>query len=232
MASISTTSGRTDMEPANACQGMAPSSSSSPPSSSQSLFSCCLDWVSPFLSWHSMESDSVASTSAFLDLEVLEYGDFLPTTIEAAIRGANLHIAIFSESYAESAWFLDELSLMLKSGAKIVPIFYYVEPSDLRYVAQGKGKYVAAFNKHEKKRRYKPEKLQEWKKALSEVSLDEMRLFKNMVNIVLKEICDVPLIVAKHPVGLNETVEDFEKTLQLIPGDQGVQIVDIWGMGG
>ncbi|XP_057834368.2 TMV resistance protein N-like [Cryptomeria japonica] len=178
-----------------------------------------------------------ASTS-----EELEYGDFLPTAIEAAIRGANLHIAIFSERYAESPWCLEELSLMVKSGVKIVPIFYYVEPSDLRYVAQGKGKYVAAFNKHEKKCRYKPEKLQEWKRALSDVSFyigqiiknngDEMRLFKNIVNIVLKEIQHVPLMVAKHPIGLNEAVEDFENALQLVPGDQSVQIVGIWGMGG
>ncbi|GLJ07643.1 hypothetical protein SUGI_0071620 [Cryptomeria japonica] len=80
------------------------------------------------------------------------------------------------------------------------------------------------------------------KKALSEVSLysgqiinnngDEMRLFKNMVNIVLKEIRDVQLVVAKHPVGLDEAVEDFENTLQLVSSDQGVQIVGIWGMGG
>ncbi|XP_059066927.1 disease resistance protein Roq1-like [Cryptomeria japonica] len=131
---------------------------------------------------------------------------------------------------------------MLKSGAKIIPVFYYVEPSDLRYVAHGKGKYAAAFNKHEKNCRYKPEKLQEWKKVLSEVSLysgeiiknngDEMRLFKNIVNIVLKEIRNVPLIVAKHPVGLNEAMKDFENTLKLVQSDQGVQIVGIWGMGG
>ncbi|GLJ07625.1 hypothetical protein SUGI_0071180 [Cryptomeria japonica] len=185
--------------------------------------------------------DSMKVT-AFLDSEESQYGDFLPTTIEAAIRGATLHIAIFSESYAESAWCLEQLSLMLKSGAKIVPIFYHVEPSDLRYVAQGKGKYVAAFNKHEMKCRYKPEKLREWKEALSKVSLysgqiiknngDEMRVFKNIVNIVLKEIHNGPLIVAKHPVGLNKAVEDLENTLQLKEGDQGVQIVGIWGMGG
>ncbi|XP_059066955.1 disease resistance protein Roq1, partial [Cryptomeria japonica] len=308
MASISITSYPTEREPASACQGVATSSSSSP-SSSQSLFSCCFDWVSPFLSRRSMESNSMESTSgatvcipenegtmgafqeiapyastsgtssipiqkpcfdvfinhrgpdvkktlatriydilhdmkvtAFLDSKELEYGDFLPTAIEAAIRGANLHVAIFSVHYAESPWCLEELSLMVKSGVKIVPIFYYVEPSDLRYVAQGKGKYVAAFNKHEKKCRYRPEKLQEWKRALSDVSFysgqiiknngDEMRLFKNIVNIVLKEIQHVPLMVAKHPIGLNEAVEDFENTLELVSGDEGVQIVGIWGMGG
>ncbi|GLJ52294.1 hypothetical protein SUGI_1112370 [Cryptomeria japonica] len=156
---------------------------------------------------------------AFLDSEVLEYGDFLPTTLEAAIRSATLQIAIFSECYAESAWCLEELSLMLKSG-----------------------KYAAAFEKHDKKLRYSPEKLKEWKDALYKVSFftgeiiknndDETRLFKNIVNIVLKEISNVPLVVAKHPVGLNKAAEDFENTVQLAQGDQGVQIVGIWGMGG
>ncbi|GLJ44460.1 hypothetical protein SUGI_0932860 [Cryptomeria japonica] len=181
--------------------------------------------------------------TVFLDSKELEYGDFMPTTLEAAMRGASLHIAIFSKRYAESPWCLEELFFMLKTGAKIIPVFYYVEPTDLRYVAQRKGIYVDAFKKHEKKRRYSPEKLREWKKALYDVSFytgeiirnnnDEMRLLKNIVNIVLKEVNNVPLVVANHPVALKETVQDFElNTVQPAKGDQGVQIVGIWGMGG
>ncbi|GLJ15337.1 hypothetical protein SUGI_0251510 [Cryptomeria japonica] len=88
---------------------------------------------------------------------------------------------------------------------------------------------------------YSPEKLQEWKEALHNVSFytgeiirnedDEMRLLKNIVNCVLKLKHDVPLTVAKHPVGLKEIVEDFEmNTLQSARGD--ARIVGIWGMGG
>ncbi|GLJ52807.1 hypothetical protein SUGI_1124920 [Cryptomeria japonica] len=180
--------------------------------------------------------------TAFLDSEELEYGDFFPRTLEAVVRGATLHIAIFSEGYAESPWCLEELSLMLKSGTKIIPIFYHLEPTDIRHVARGKGMYVAAFKKHEENGRYEPEKLKEWKDALYKVSFyigqivksndDEMRLYKNIVNIVLKEISNVPLVVAKHPVGLDEIVKDFENTVQLADGDQSVQVVGIWGMGG
>ncbi|GLJ15338.1 hypothetical protein SUGI_0251540 [Cryptomeria japonica] len=61
--------------------------------------------------------------SVFLDSEELEYGDFLPRTIEAAMASALLHIAIFSKGYAESPWCLAELSFMLKSGATIIPIY-------------------------------------------------------------------------------------------------------------
>ncbi|GLJ52903.1 hypothetical protein SUGI_1127010 [Cryptomeria japonica] len=215
MASSSNTSGRREMEPANSSTGG------------------CIQENELIAAFHEIAPSTP---------EELEYGDFLPTTLEAAIRGATLHIAIFSKSYAESVWCLAELSCMIKSGTKIVPFFYYVEPNDLRYVAQRKGIYADSFERHKNKRRYSPDKLKEWEYALHKVSFysgeiiknndDEMRLLKNIVNIVLKEISNVPLVVAKHPVGLNEVVEDFEKTLQLVQDDQSVQIVGIWGMGG
>ncbi|GLJ38064.1 hypothetical protein SUGI_0774790 [Cryptomeria japonica] len=159
------------------------------------------------------------------------------------MRNASVHIAIFSENYANSPWCLAELSFMLKTGAKIIPVFYYVEPTDLRYVPQGKGIYVDAFEEYDMKGRCSPEKLQEWKLALNNVSFyvgqiiknneDERRFLKNIVNIVLKEINKAPLVVANHPVGLEETLLDFEmNTLQSGHGDRAVQIVGIWGMGG
>lgn len=106
----------------------------------------------------------------FLDVEELQLGDFLPTTIEDAMRGASLHIAIFSKNYAHSPWCLAELSFMLKTGTRIVPVFYRVEPCDLRWVINGKGIYSDAFSKHELKGRYSSEKLHEWKMALNAVS--------------------------------------------------------------
>ncbi|XP_057837026.2 probable 2' cyclic ADP-D-ribose synthase BdTIR [Cryptomeria japonica] len=64
-------------------------------------------------------------------------GDSFPSTIETAIRSAAVHIAILSKGYAESPWCLEELDLMLRSKAKIIPLFYGVKPSDLRYIERG-----------------------------------------------------------------------------------------------
>ncbi|GLJ53891.1 hypothetical protein SUGI_1151170 [Cryptomeria japonica] len=245
----STISGRSESDPANTAtfHEIAPSASASGTSSTL-IQKPCYD---VFINHRGPDvKETLASSiynlladmkvAAFLDSEELDYGDFLPTAIEAAIRGATLHIAIFSKRYAESPWCLAELSSMLKSGAKIVPVFYHVEPNDLRYVA--KGTYADYFERHEEKCRYSPQKLKEWKEALSEVSFysgeiiknddDEVRLLKNIVNIVLKEISNVSLVVAKYPVGLNEAVEDFENTVQLAQVNSGTQIVGIWGMGG
>lgn len=106
----------------------------------------------------------------FLDVEALEPGDSMPAEIQRAITSAALQIAIFSPNYAESAWCLAELSFMLKTGAKIIPIFYHVEPSELRWIDLGKGMYADAFSEHGKKGKYSPEKLDEWKRALYNIS--------------------------------------------------------------
>ncbi|GLJ27323.1 hypothetical protein SUGI_0536190 [Cryptomeria japonica] len=157
------------------------------------------------------------------------------------MKTASLHIAIFSENYAQSRWCLDELSFMCKTGTKIVPIFYHVKPEDVRYA---KGVYAAAFERHKENGRYTSKKLQEWKDALSSVSNnighivnnkeDENMLLKNITYCAMKETGKLPFMVAKHPVGLDEIVEDFEKItkIQSDRSDQIVPIVGIWGMGG
>ncbi|GLJ15088.1 hypothetical protein SUGI_0246630 [Cryptomeria japonica] len=156
---------------------------------------------------------------------------------------ASLHLAIFSPTYAQSPWCLAELSFMLKTATPIIPIFYRVQPNDLRHLIHGKGIYAASFLEHEKKGRYSIHKLQEWKMALHEVSFytgesidnyeDEQRVLKNIVNHVLKVMQMVPLEVATHPVGLEEVVVDLQMTIsKSVKGLHDVQIVGIWGMGG
>ncbi|GLJ38792.1 hypothetical protein SUGI_0790800 [Cryptomeria japonica] len=113
----------------------------------------------------------------FLDEKELELGDCITAEIEEAMRTSLIHIAIFSPRYAESPWCLAELTYMLKTGTTIIPVFYDVEPSDLRYL---KGPFGAAFEEHEnkKRKRYAPEKLEEWKEALSNISLRHGQVLK------------------------------------------------------
>ncbi|XP_059065776.1 TMV resistance protein N-like [Cryptomeria japonica] len=176
----------------------------------------------------------------FLDEKELELGNFITAEIEEAMRTSLIHIAIFSPRYAESPWCLAELSYMLKTGTTIIPVFYDVEPSDLRYL---KGPFGAAFEEHEnkKRKRYAPEKLEEWKEALSNISLrhgqvlkgksdDGGKLLKSIVNCVMKHMKrEVQLEVAKYPVGLDEAVHACESKFD---SSQKIQIVGIVGMGG
>ncbi|GLJ34138.1 hypothetical protein SUGI_0686330 [Cryptomeria japonica] len=109
------------------------------------------------------------------------------------MSSAKLHIAIFSPNYAQSPWCLEELSFMLTTGTQIVPVFYHLQPDDVQYA---KGVFADAFSTHEKKGRYTRQKLQEWKNALSIISLvkgqtidnndDEEMVLKSIVNFVSK----------------------------------------------
>ncbi|GLJ15092.1 hypothetical protein SUGI_0246680 [Cryptomeria japonica] len=129
---------------------------------------------------------------------------------------------------------------MLKTRTPIIPIFYQVQPEDLRHL---KGTYASAFLEHEAKGRYRKDQLLEWKMALHNVSFykgesvnnseEEQRVLKNVVNRVLEKMKIVPLEVAKHPVGLEEVVADFEMTAsEFAKNHPDNQIVGIWGMGG
>ncbi|GLJ37252.1 hypothetical protein SUGI_0755570 [Cryptomeria japonica] len=178
---------------------------------------------------------------AFLDSQELEKGDFFPSAIKDAINSAAVHIAIFSKRYAESFWCLEELRLMLKTKAKLIPVFYDVAPEELRRIE--KGKYGLAFEKYKEKGRYL-DKLEDWKKALHLVSSisgydltkdnqqNSEKELKKIVSKVLEEVEKTrPIDVAKNPVGLNELVENFERRCQMV-SEQKVGMIGIFGSGG
>ncbi|XP_059065420.1 disease resistance protein Roq1 [Cryptomeria japonica] len=173
---------------------------------------------------------------AFLDSEEKELGYSFPSTIETAIRSAKVHIAIFSKSYAESPWCLAELVLMLQSQAKIIPVFYEVEPWEFTQI--GKGVYADAFSKYEEEGRYL-EKLNEWKQALRSISYTagekcdsfSDRDCQKIVEVVRKEVQrKTCLHVAPYPVGLQNLVEDFENQCGLERMKH--KVIGIFGMGG
>lgn len=115
----------------------------------------------------------------FLDREGLQGGDNLSSTIEAAIKSASVHVAVFSPRYAESVWCLKELVLMKDSGAPIIPVFYHVKPAELRWT-RVKSKlcwkkptnraYAQALQKLERKGRCDSSTIENWRDALSHVS--------------------------------------------------------------
>jgi len=189
--------------------------------------------------------------TAFLDREVLRVGETLTSQIQEAIQNASVHIAIFSERYAESSWCLKELVLMLETGKPIIPVFYHVRPADLRWTQDGNYKYTQALRDlemkktvdsetHEEKPRYQSTTIQNWRDALSSVAGicgldleaefngDEGKLLDKVVQLVLKQL-KKPLYVAKFPTGLDEKVQDFENT---VLWKQHNGIVGIVGMGG
>ena len=99
----------------------------------------------------------------FLDARSLMKGDPALKSIDQALDMAKVHVAVVSRGYAESKYCLNELVAMVKSGKPVVPVFYDVEPVDLRWVENGP--FAEAFEKHNLKGRTQ-KRMQEWREAL------------------------------------------------------------------
>jgi hypothetical protein len=104
-----------------------------------------------------------AGCRPFLDKPDLEKGEPGQKKIYEALGCVRVHVAIFSEGYADSGYCLDELCAMLKSEKLIIPVFYDVSPSDLRCEADD-GPYTKAFLKTHGRR--SASEVEKWKDAL------------------------------------------------------------------
>lgn len=97
----------------------------------------------------------------------LHRGEEIPAELLKVIEDSTILIIVFSKNYAFSSWCLDELVKFiecLKNDQVVLPIFYKVDPLEVR---QQKGKFGEALTKHEIKFR-DIKKVQRWKNALKE----------------------------------------------------------------
>ncbi|GLJ08049.1 hypothetical protein SUGI_0080420 [Cryptomeria japonica] len=108
----------------------------------------------------------------FLDQKSLQGGDYIPGVIRHAICRASVHLLIFSRNYVESEWCLDELNLMFRNGAPIVPVFWEIRPSNVRMEGD-KGVYAKDFKTHKRAGKFGARSLEKWKTALRWASLLE-----------------------------------------------------------
>jgi len=112
-----------------------------------------------------------ANICVFFDEEELHIGKEIGNELSTAIEKSKIYIPIFSKGYASSAWCLHELAHMVEckkskpSEKEILPIFYDVEPRDVKLKSE---LYVSALMKHEdmfgRQRRLK------WEDALRSVA--------------------------------------------------------------
>lgn len=109
--------------------------------------------------------------NVFRDHE-LERGIDLPSMLSNAIKESRFAIIVLSPDYASSTWCLQELSKAFeqmkdwKTSQRIIPIFYKVEPSDVR---KQMGTFDKSFKKHEENL-IEHKWLQQWRTALTDVS--------------------------------------------------------------
>ncbi|XP_024017549.1 TMV resistance protein N-like [Morus notabilis] len=106
----------------------------------------------------------------YIDEESLEKGDDINLALPEAIKKSKIAIIIFSKDYASSTWCLRELEHILEchrdNKQMVIPIFYGVNPSDIR---KQKGSYAKSFIKHTKRFKNKKDKMEmvkKWRDAL------------------------------------------------------------------
>eukprot|EP00256_Glycine_max_P046664 XP_006599693.1 TMV resistance protein N isoform X1 [Glycine max] len=178
----------------------------------------------------------------FIDDQELPRGDEITPALSKAIQESRIAITVLSQNYASSSFCLDELVTVLlckRKGLLVIPVFYNVDPSDVR---QQKGSYGEAMAKHQKRFKAKKEKLQKWRMALHQVAdlsgyhfkdgdAYEYKFIQSIVEQVSREINRTPLHVADYPVGLGSQVIEVRKLLDVGSHDV-VHIIGIHGMGG
>jgi hypothetical protein len=107
----------------------------------------------------------------FRDDEELQRGKTISTELLNVIRGSRISIVIFSKGYASSRWCLDELVQIVDCkntiGHTLLPIFYHVDPSDVRNQT---GTFAEAFARHEKRFQSDMERVQRWRVALTDAA--------------------------------------------------------------
>ena len=105
--------------------------------------------------------------STFIDDDELKKGEKISPALLKAIEESRISIVVFSKNYASSNWCLDELMKIVEiEGQMVLPVFYKVDPSDVRHQKNG---YEEALAKHAE--RFNDDmKVHSWKAALTQVA--------------------------------------------------------------
>ncbi|PWA67106.1 disease resistance protein (TIR-NBS-LRR class) family [Artemisia annua] len=181
-----------------------------------------------------------AGIYTFKDDKKLQRGESIPLELKKAIQESMVAVVVFSRNYANSSWCLEELVKIMECldliGQKVLPVFYDVEPSDVR---GQKRSFHSAFEQHEVSSKDNLEKVKIWREALvtaanlsgwdvpKTANGHEAECIKQIVRDILSYTESCPV---EELIGIKSRVEHV-KALLSKKGDD-VCMIGIWGMGG
>ncbi|KAM1133198.1 hypothetical protein ACFX19_043181 [Malus domestica] len=178
----------------------------------------------------------------FRDEPELERGTDINPELLKAIDQSRSAIIVLSTNFASSSWCLRELTHIvrcMKEKKRIFPIFYGVDPSDVRHQ---RGSFGEAFAEHEVNYREHMEEVNEWRKSLKMVanlagwnSKDcryDTELIQGIVNTLWEEVHPTLSLLdsSERFVGIDSKLKKIDLLLETDAND--VRFIGIWGMGG
>ncbi|KAK9055801.1 hypothetical protein SSX86_026886 [Deinandra increscens subsp. villosa] len=173
------------------------------------------------------------------DHTLLTAGEDMRLELLKAIGESEIYVIVFSINYAFSERSLNELvSIMDRlnkfNDRKVLPVYYNVEPSDVR---RQHGPFKEAFRAYDTD--FDPGTVQKWKQALKDagqlcgLSLqngDEAKFVMEIVKELEKMQSPQQLHVTDYPVGIGSRAEELISRLRLDCKD--VLVVAVFGIGG
>ncbi|OMO75804.1 hypothetical protein COLO4_25864 [Corchorus olitorius] len=188
---------------------------------------------------HLLKALKDCGINVFFDKEKLEKGDELSPALLNAIAASKMSIIILSKDYASSKSCLIELSKIMEckltQGQIVLPVFYHVNPSDVRYQS---GSFEESFSQYLIK---KPNEVERWKAAFTQASdligwhingsifdRSESEYIKDIVEAVIEKLSSMSTSVSEELVGIDV---QMKKILWLIEQEH-IRVIGIWGMGG
>ncbi|XP_062023664.1 disease resistance protein RPV1-like [Rosa rugosa] len=189
---------------------------------------------------HLYRALEMAGIHTFRDDDEIERGAEIAVELQKAIQESQVSLIVFSKDYASSRWCLDELAKIMKrkrnDGHMVVPVFYKVDPSDVR---KQTGSFGEAFAKHEERFKEEMAKVDEWRRSLRDAAdlggmvlgdQYESQLIQNIVEDIGNKLEPKVLNVAPHMVGIDDRVKGINMWLR--DGSADVGVAGIYGMGG
>ncbi|PNX85428.1 putative disease resistance protein (TIR-NBS-LRR class), partial [Trifolium pratense] len=189
---------------------------------------------------HLYAAFSNAGINAFNDVEPLLKGTEVEAELLRAIENSRISIVVFSTNFAGSIWCLNELEKIMQCrenhGQVVIPVFYDVDPSDVR---RQQGAFGETLQQTAKSRKLGENVLSRWRTALIEAtslsgwhlgnSRSEAEVVQRLVEDLLRMLKRT-MNITQYPVGLDTRVQ---QVIQFIENQfTKVSLIGLWGMGG
>ncbi|KAG7551102.1 Toll/interleukin-1 receptor homology (TIR) domain superfamily [Arabidopsis thaliana x Arabidopsis arenosa] len=154
----------------------------------------------------------------FIDNDI-KRSQMISSELVQAIRESRIAVVVLSRTYASSSWCLNELVEIKKVCQKIMPVFYEVDPSDVRKLM---GEFGKAFEEA-CERQPDEEVKQKWREALAD-------LIDKIAMSISYELNSTPSRDSDNLVGINAHMREIDSLLCLESTE--VKMVGIWGPAG